>query len=485
MAKTIGRFAPAEVPNLPASFGKFPKEQDGFMDRLNLIATSVSPSTLDSIRTEAESGSLGRLYELYEKMVATDARIGGITGSLKATVSGLPLKTVRAEVASAAEVRLAEDYRGVVREAFAQIDMHSLVSDMVDVYLWGTKAFQMKWVIEDYPRGRKLAFPTVQVIPGQSLQQEMQQLHPNYGELKVIEMNNPKGTFFSTVDPRKAFVVTDGSANARHDTVGALRRVLGWWITKMYAQLWWIEYVESYGQPMRIARYSEEQTSSERAELKSFLRGIGRNKWGLFPTGADIQLLEANQAGNITTFSDLIKVANHEIAVALVGQTGITQDSAQGSRAKLEVLDGVRIEIVMHISAIVQKGLDSLTDSILRVNYGEAYIPRLRPKTRPIIAKPGSAKEKVEVWNALAEAGIPVAMDEIHEQLGIPQAEIGQMVLFNGKITEMKDLKKMQEEKDESNDLQSGQGVVSGGVETEGGNESGGSSGTTDSGSDS
>ena len=485
MAKTIGRFAPSEVPNLPASFDSWIATQTGYNDRLGLIPASISPTVLDSIRKEAASGQLGRLYELYEKMVATDARIGGITGSLKATVSGLPLKTVRAETVSAGEVALAEDYRGVIREAHNQMDTHSFVSDLVEPYLIGTKAFQLKWRIEDYPRGKKIAIPNSPApIPGQSLEWQNTMLDPNWGELKIVEINNAEGTYFKDIDTRRAFVVSDGTAKGRYDTLGALRRTLGWWITKMYAQLWWVEYVESYGQPMRVARYTPESTSRERAQLKSFLSTIGRQKWGLFPQGADIQLLEATQAGNITTFSDIIKVANNEIAVALMGQSGMTQDSAQGSRAKLEVLDGVRIEIVSHVAQIVAKGFKALNDAILRANYGEAYIKRLCPQTKPIVPKPGSNTEKLATYTGLAEAGVPVAVDEIHESMGIPQPEQGMMVLFHGKVVEMTTLQEMEDERQEQNDSLVGQGDLPEG-ETESGSGSGGSNGReTDQGSD-
>lgn len=486
MAKTIGRFTPSKVPNLPNSLEKWLFTQDGFNDRLGIIPKSISPTELDAIRSDAASGNLGPLYELYEKMVSTDSRIGGIVGSLKATVAGLPLKTVRAETTSASEAKLAEDYRNVVREGILQMDDHSFVSDLVDSYLTGTKAFQLKWNFEKYPNGKILAIPsTPGVIPGQSLRQEMQMLHPKYGQLKFMEMNKRDGTFFSDVDPKRAFVVTDGTALARHDTIGALRKVMGWWITKMYAQLWWIEYVESYGQPMRVASYGAESTPRERAELKNFLNTVGRKKWGLFPEGAQIKLIEAQQSGHISTFSDIINMANHEIAVALSGQTGITQDSAQGSRAKLEVLDGVRFEIVAHIAELVRKGFDYYSDALLAANYGDAYIRRLRPKTRPVVSKPGSRKEKAEVYDMLSKMGVAVSLDEIHDQLGIPQAEEGNLVLIGGKIVEMSaDPTKMNEHNEQAR-ANAGKGTVSGRKDEKGGGSDSEDGGTSDSGSDS
>lgn len=485
MAKTIGRFTPAEVPDKPASFGDWIVKQTGFNARLGLIPASISPTTINAIRTEAEGGDLGRLFELYEKMFSTDARIGGIIGSLRATVSGLPLKTSRSKTVSAGENALAEDYRAVVEEALLQMDTHSFVSDAADAYLIGTRAFQMRWTFEDYPRGKKLALiELVEPIPGQSLKMEMQQDHKKWGELKVIEQHKPEGTFFSDIDKRQAFVITDGHAKGRHDTIGAARRILGWWITKMYAQLWWVEYVESYGQPIRLGFYSPEAKNRERAELKNFLQNIGRSKWGLFPQGADLKLMEATDSGNVTTFSDLIDMANNEIAIALIGQTGMTQDSAQGSRAKLQVQNTVRVEILMHIAQIVRKGFDGLTDAILRCNYGETYVKRLRPKTMPIVKKAGSDKEKMDVFTVLTEAGVPVGVDEIHDQIGIPQPKEGEQVVFRGKVVVMTTIEQMNKEADERQNSNAGQGNIPEGQNANRSGENGPDDGAANKGSD-
>lgn len=459
MAKTIGRFTPAEVPAKPASFDDWIVKQTGFSSRLGLIPASISPTTINAIRTEAESGDLGRLFELYEKMIATDARIGGIVGSLRATVSGLPLKTSRSKSASQSELRLAEDYRQVVQEALLQMDTHSFVSDSADTYLIGTRAFQMKWKMEDYPRGKKLALISdVEPIPGQSLKMTMEQGHEKWGQLKVITEKEPNGIYFDELDDRQTYVITDGNAKGRYDTLGALRRVLGWWITKMYAQLWWVEYVESYGQPIRLGFYSPEAKTKERAELKNFLQNIGRSKWGLFPQGAELQLLEAQQAGNVTTFSDVIDMANNEIAIALVGQTGMTQDSAQGSRAKLQVQNTVRIEILNHIATICGKSFNALSHAILACNYGPGYVKRLVPKTRPIVPD----KAKMELFERLIKQGIPVSIDEIHETVGVPQPEEGEVVLFHGMLVPMASIEEMNEMANERQSSIAKQGAVSG-----------------------
>lgn len=437
MAKRIGSFAPKQVPNAPNSFNEFVLKQTGYSERLGIIPAEIAPSRLNSIRQNAACGGMNELYELYDKMIASDARIGGIVGSLLSTISGLPVKINKARGTNAREESLAEDYKGVVEEALNNIDLHSLIKELASTYIVGAKILQWNWMIESYPRGNFLALPKeIKPIADGSILMEMLDDSNKYGELKIITRTNTEGVYVSDLDPRRIMVVEDGYSKGKYDTKGALRRVLGWWITKMYAQLWWAEYSENFGQPTRIGSVTREATPNEKAELKRFLAMVGRNKWGVFPEGMNIKLLEANQQGTVLTFQQLINMANNEIAVALIGQTGITQDSAQGSRAKLQVLDGVRIEIIKNIAAIVTKGMKHLVHQILRVNYGDDCIKRLAPSVVPFVARPEAIKEKVDYFVALSASGFPVPMDEIVAETGICEPEEGQKVLLNGNIVD-------------------------------------------------
>jgi len=428
--RVIGRFAPRAVPAAPPDFDRFIIPQDGFTDRLGIIPSSITPSRMNSIRQKAADGDLGDLYELYLKMIATDARIGGIVGSLKSAIAGIPLKVVAGKGTNASERRLAEDYKLLTEEALHAIDEHSFISDLFTAYVMGVRVMQMTWTIEEFPRGRFIALPTQpKPIPGAALCMESTMLSERYGELKIRTIKAPQGVFVSDLDPRRIFVVEDGHARGFYDTKGALRRVLGWWILKMYAQLWWAEFAEMHGQPIRVGRYNPEAGSKERTELRSFLKAVGRNKWGIFPTGVDVQLLESNMNGQNMTFRDIINMANNEIAVALAGQTGITTDSAQGSRSKLEVLSDIRHEIKVEIAALISKGLSKFVAALLWTNYGPGYVKRLAPRAKPLVVRDESITEKVAYYSSLAATGFPVPAREISDQTGIPIAEEGELVL--------------------------------------------------------
>lgn len=435
-SKIVGKFAPSAVPNEPAGAESFIIRADGNFERNGIIEQDISPQRMESIKRQAASGSLGDLYELYEKMTTADARIGGIYSSVKSTMSGLPIKVIQADGVSESERRIAEDYRNLIEIALDGIDMHALTNELVDTYFKGVRVLQATYRVERFPFNKMIAvFDTIRPISPSNLSMETQVGHDRYGQLRV-KRNDGTDIYLKSLDDRRIFVIEDGHSEGFYDTKGALRRCLGWWMIKVYAAIWWAQFVENYGEPTRVGTYGPEFTGAQKTAMSRFLQQVGRNKWGIFPEGANVQLMEANQQGSVTTYRDIISMSNNEIAVALVGQTGITTDSAQGSRAKLQVLDGVRQEIVENIAKIVAKGYSRLVDALLRVNYGDKYIPRLRPTVKPMVARPGTIKEKVDYFGALAATGFPVPVEEITDQTGIPIALEGQRALVNGKVIE-------------------------------------------------
>lgn len=439
MAKIIGKFVSGS-PDLPGNFDEWILKQDGYNERLGLIPSEVAPSTVSAIIKEAEGGSLGRLFELYDKMIATDSRIGGISGSLASTVSGLDVKVHAAKGIGAKENAIAADYKSLIEEALASpdFDVHGYVKDVMYTYFYGTRVFQVKWNGVDYPRGKKFFLPKQpRLVPGQRLRQEMRTLHDRWGELKIVTREKSDGVFLEDLDPRQIFAITDGNAIGKHDVVGTLKRVIGWWVTKVYAQLWWIEWVESYGQPMRIGRYPAEATGDQKKALRNFLRTVGRNKWGIFPAGVDVQLKESITQGNVTTFADIIQMASNEIAVALVGQTGLTSNAAQGSRAKDEIAFEIRAEIVKQVSRLVTMGFSKLFHATLRVNYGSTYIERLAPKGLLVLNRPEAVEALVKMFVELSKMGVPLSLEDISTSLGLAQAEAGELIIYGGQIQEM------------------------------------------------
>jgi len=209
---------------------------------------------------------------------------------------------------------------------------------------------------------------------------------------------------------------------------------MGWWLTKIYAQLWWVEYAETYGQPLRIGKYPEGASPESKRVMEKFLKTLGKSAYGLFPQGMELQLQEANAAGTVTTYQDIIRMANDEMAIAVLGQVETMGDRRYGSRAKADVLNDIRYEIIQNVAMIVTKGFRQFARNVIAVNYGLDYEQRLIPKVYPLVVNPEDSKTKVETFNALAKEGTPVPIEHIYEQTGVPMPKRGQPVLIGGQI---------------------------------------------------
>lgn len=433
--KVIGKLMPDSQVDLSRRFEDMIMQKDGYDERLGLIPREISPSKMRTIIQNAATGDLGDLYELYDKMESTDSRYGGLVSSFKSAIGGVPLKVVAAEGRSEGEKAIAEDYATVIEENLAMLDTHNLMKALAEVYLNGAKVFTMSYRLEEYPYNRRIAVvDEVKEVAGQRLGMETNQTSDHYGELLVKSLQNPEGVPVSSLDDRMIFEVSDGDQENKYDMAGAARRCLGWYITKIYAQLWWTEFVETYGQPIRIGRYPSGASDSAKNIMKGFLKMLGKSAYGMFPSGMELQLLEPSGSANPATFKDLLDQANKEMAVSILGQSETVGGQKRGSHAKVKELNSIRFEILQDVAKIIQKGFKQIVKNIIRVNYGGNYNVRLLPKVQPILVNPQDSESKMKVFKEAASMGLQIPIDHIHEQLGIPKPKIGETIITTGGI---------------------------------------------------
>lgn len=421
--------------NLPDHFESFMLGQETYSERLGLIPREVAPSEVHRIKRSASTGNLGRLYDLYAKMESTDSRYGGLVNSFKSAIAGMPLKIIAAEGASVGEQEIAEDYVSVIEENLATLDTHKLKKEFSDAYIRGAKVFELRYGIHDYPYGKKLAMiDEVRTIPGAALRMDNRHDSETKGEMMIVEKGDFDGTPLSEYENEKFVLLEDGPGKGFYDTMGCARQCLSWYLTKIYSQLWWTEFVEVYGQPMRIARYPEGVGDKSKKTMEKFLKTLGKSAYGLFPQGMQLQLVEANKSGTVTTYQDIIKMANDEMAIAVMGQVDTMGGRKEGSYAKTKVLDGVRYEILQNVAKIVEKGFNALARDLIYVNYGGDVKDRLLPTIKPILVSPEDAKTKVETYNEMQKGGVAVPLDHYYEQTGTPKPKPGEKVIIGGRV---------------------------------------------------
>jgi phage gp29-like protein len=431
---------PTKEASIPSEFERYLVKQEGYNERGGIIQSEVTPTQLQTIKTAAAQGRIGPLYELYTKMEATDSRYGGLVGSLKSAIGGMPVKVIAAEGTTAGETAIARDYATLIEENLAVLDVPNLLKEFSDAFVRGAKVFEYKYGIHEYPNGRKVAFvDEIRSIPGFALAMDIEKDSPTWGELMIQTEQEPRGIAVSKFRTGKIHVLQSQMGKGFYDTFGAARKCLAWYIVKVYAQLWWAEFVEIYGQPLRIAKYPEGAGAKSKATMERFLQMLGKASYGLFPQGMELQLIEANKSGTVTTYQDIIKMANNEMAIALLGQTDTMGGSKEGSYAKTKVLDGIRYEILEDIARIAGAGFGQFVRAVIFANYGPDANPRLFPRVQPLVVDPQDGKTKVETFAMMQMNGIAVPLDHIYEQTGVPKPKIGEAVVIKGQILDFTD----------------------------------------------
>lgn len=407
----------------------------------SVLAMDVSPERVYNIvRGARTAGRLGDLYQLYRLMETTDARYGGLIDSIKAAVSGMPVKVIVKDGRTEAEKSIAQEYAAIVEESINMMDTHNVVRSFIDAVSYGARIYELVWAKLPLKYGKEIyVVEKVRSIPVSRMRMDVDGNSDYYGQIKIVYDDEPEGYPLDAFPEGKIILVESVEGVGEYDLTGNARRVLGWWLAKIFAQQWWVEYTETYGQPWRVGRYPSGTSSVAKATMRRFLENLGRNAWGLFPETMSLQLIEANRAGTVTTYSDLINMANKEITVATVGQLDTTGDQRQGSYARATVSDGIRHEILQNVAEIVAKGFDEIIHFLLRFNVGEDYDRRLAPRVMPLIVNVSQGKERVETYNAMQTAGIPVPVEQYYLQAGVSSPKVGETVIVNGQLVEFYD----------------------------------------------
>ncbi len=203
----------------------------------------------------------------------------------------------------------------------------------------------------------------------------------------------------------------------RNDNLGLLLRAAPLAIYKRGGFGDWSQFVELFGMPRRIGKYSSHDEESRKL-LEQALEAAGSASWMVVPKETDVETHETSASqGSSSIYNEFRQACNEEILITILGQTMTTQNGS--SRSQSETHKAVEESINKSDRRFVQRVLNTL------------LLPRLAKRGYPVeggyfyFTEAGeslSLKDQLDMDVKLVnELGIALDDDYFYETYGRPK----------------------------------------------------------------
>jgi phage gp29-like protein len=203
-----------------------------------------------------------------------------------------------------------------------------------------------------------------------------------------------------------------------------LARVGAWsFMLKSFSLRDWAQFLEIYGMPLRLGKYSAGSSADDRAVLLSAVRNLGRDAAAIIPVGMEIDFIEAKGFSD-KPFEANVRFIDEQVSKLVIGKPG---DGTASSKAGEEVLDKVRADIRKSDARDLQLTLmQQLIRPIVDLNFGPQ-------KAYPRVHFPIPERKDLQVWSdavgKFVDRGLEVEASQIYDQLGLKEPAAGARLL--------------------------------------------------------
>lgn len=205
---------------------------------------------------------------------------------------------------------------------------------------------------------------------------------------------------------------------------GGLARPAAWLILfKVFDIKSWVEFLEGFGQPVRLGKYKPGASKEDKATLLRAVRSMWKDSAAIIPDSMMIEWLEASVTGNTTLQQDFADWVDRQISKLVLGQTGTTDVGQHVGTAKAH--DKTKDDIERDDA---RQAANSLNDCLVRPLIDLNRGPRKRyPRLK--IERPDATDLKLfmDTVKAFVELGGEVEQSVVRDKLGLPDPpEAGQ-----------------------------------------------------------
>lgn len=386
------------------------------------LSSTLDFGTVKTVLDAATDGDAQAMLELSDEMEARDLRLHRVVHTRRAAITGPEYKIEPAESSDGdTDAALAVRAADYVREELERITTFDLCTRaMSKAVMPNLSVVEIEWDREA-PNRVKDFWP----VAGQRLVIDRSE-SPN---VRIVTTHNRQGDEM----PLAKFVThipDDVGDNPFINTQARAQAKL--FVMKAFQQMYWAQFNEVFGMPVRVAQYQPNATVAEKNAAKAAMADMGSRAWMLLSESMKYELLDVQRG--VEPFSAMIEYLERSQAVGCLGQnlsTDTTGSGGLGGAGAAQVHQNVRRDITEEDMRAEERTLRiQLFEPMLQFRFPDEWRGMTAPRFRRVFRDDSPMTGRAEVVRvASQDIGIAVPAQWAYKHLNIPEPADGEAVL--------------------------------------------------------
>jgi phage gp29-like protein len=374
----------------------------------------LTPDRLNGYLEAAERGNLREMADLGRDIQERDGHIAAELGKRCRAILTQNWQLEPPAKASAQEVKQTEE----LQEWIASInDLEDVFLDCLDAIGHGFSALEFDW-----ENNQTFTLPKKITHRPQSW---FQTPINDGNDIRLID-GSPDGAPLW----ENGWIVHKHRAKSGWVNSSGLFRTLAWpYLLKAYALGDWAEFLEVYGQPIRVGIYEPGASEPEKKSLLRAVSSMGHNAAGIISSNMKV-LFENAVQGQYEAFLAMIKYLESVMSKAILGGTLTSgADGKSSTNALGNIHEEVRQDLMQSDARQLATTLTRyLVQPIYLANFPGADIARC-PKFKIVTEQKENITVFAEALPKLVQIGFQIPLEWAQTKLGIPIAKKGDVIL--------------------------------------------------------
>ncbi len=371
-------------------------------------ASSLDVTGLHTAMRSAESGDVRQLFAIYRDTVLADNHVQSEFGKRKLAIIGDTFSILPADKNRPQDKEAAATIEHMVESVPG---WNLAISHLMDSVLWPVSVVEKIY----RPAGSGFHLAALIPVPHELLDFQARRLRIH----ETDSAGRPIHSFHDP-DPERYIIHRNHLLTTPDHWGGPMRSILFWWLLGAMDRDWWARYLDRYGSPFLVGKYSQADDESRSMLERAFSLAVKIG--GLViseDTSVDIQQASTQSAGE--AFELFYTISRREISKLIVGQTLSAESQSTGlgsgvASAHAEVRDDYRKFDAKILGETLR---DQVFKPFLAYNGIHAGIPKISWGS----VSASEAKATGELLVSISTAGLRVAdtgLDALSDRIGLP-----------------------------------------------------------------